>query len=61
MSRLSEILSLFEQEKVTSLRKVIKLNFRDIEEIDLLDPGKYAGVEEISLNHNNLCSLTGIE
>ena len=39
--------------------RVIKLNFRDICEIDEVDP-MYHEVNEISLNHNHLKSLDGI-
>ena len=45
----------------TSLKpKVIKLNFRDIAEIDFIDP-IYHEVNELSLNHNLLTTLDGIE
>ena len=40
--------------------KVIKLNFRDIAEIDEIDP-IFHEVNELSLNHNLLTSLSGIE
>ena len=40
--------------------KVIKLNFRDIAEIDLVD-SIYHEVNELSLNHNLLQTLDGIE
>ena len=39
---------------------MIKLNFRDIAEIDVIDP-IYHEVNELSLNHNLLTSLDGIE
>lgn len=39
--------------------KVIKLNFRDIQSIGMVNP-LYHSIEEISLNHNHLSSLDGI-
>ena len=39
--------------------KVIKLNFREICEIDEVDP-MYHDVHELSLNHNHLTKLDGI-
>jgi len=40
--------------------KVIKLNFRDICQIDGVS-ALYSDVQELSLNHNQLKSLDGIE
>lgn len=72
-SKLSDILKLFawnnpkqqkgdlKSPKGGPLRpKVIKLNFRDIGKIDLVDP-IYHDIVELSLNHNHLRSLDGIE
>jgi Leucine-rich repeat (LRR) protein len=39
---------------------VIKLNFRDISKIGSVDP-LYHEVEELSLNHNHLKTLDGIQ
>ena len=39
---------------------MIKLNFRDICEIDGVD-GSYHDIQELSLNHNHLRSLDGVE
>ena len=39
---------------------MIKLNFRDIAEIDFIEP-MYHEVNELSLNHNLLTTLDGIE
>lgn len=40
--------------------KVIKLNFRDIKEIDTVSSSYYQ-IQELSLNHNHLRSLDRIE
>ena len=75
-SKLSDILKLFawgatgsskgpsrraSPSKQTALKpKVIKLNFRDICEIDVVD-ALYHDIQELSLNHNHLDSLEGIQ
>ena len=40
--------------------KVIKLNFRDICQIDKVNPS-YLEIHELSLNHNHLQTLDGVE
>ena len=63
MSRLSDILKLFNwgpSAKLHNKPTVIKLNFRDIRVIDRVDD-IYSSIKELSLNHNHLTSLDGIE
>ena len=68
-SKLSDILKLFawsggnppNSSSASHLKpKVIKLNFRDICQIDMVD-SSYHDIHELSLNHNHLQSLDGIE
>ena len=68
-SKLSDILKLFafnggnppNSSSASHLKpKVIKLNFRDICEIDMVG-SSYHEIHELSLNHNHLQSLDGIE
>lgn len=63
MSKLSDILKLFSwgpASKIQNQPTVIKLNFRDICIIDRVDD-MYSSIKELSLNHNHLTSLNGIE
>ena len=61
MSELSAILRLFHLPgKQATLPKTIKLNFRDIRSIGTVDQ-LYHQVEDLSLNHNLLTNLQGIE
>jgi hypothetical protein len=61
MSNLGDILRLFQvQSQYQTQPKVIKLNFRDIKVIGIVDP-LYHNIEELSLNHNHLANLDGIE
>lgn len=54
MSNLGDILRLFQiQSQYQTKPKVIKLNFRDIRVIGIVDP-LYHNIEELSLNHNHL-------
>ena len=62
MSRLSDILKLFSwgpSNKTQPSPTVIKLNFRDVNTIDKVDE-IYADIKELSLNHNHLTTLDGI-
>ena len=60
MSRLSDLLNVFapvQSYSGTKKPKSIKLNFRNISEIDNLPPKQletYKDIEELSLNHNKL-------
>jgi Leucine-rich repeat (LRR) protein len=61
MSNLADILRLFQfPSSAQKQPKVIKLNFRDIKFIGHIDP-LYHPIEELSLNHNHLESLEGIQ
>ena len=61
MSNLGDILRLFQiPAQYQAQPKVIKLNFRDIQQIGAIDP-IYHQIEELSLNHNHLVTLDGIE
>ena len=65
MSKLSQILSVFaprpfDQQLGMKKPKSLKLNFRNIAEIDALKAGQlevYKHIEELSLNHNKLADL----
>ena len=61
MSELADILRLFRwpSHLAQERPRVIKLNFRDIGRIGVVD-SFYHFVEELSLNHNHLTSLDGI-
>ena len=63
MSKLSDILKLFNWGPTTKslpVPTVIKLNFRDISIIDKVD-SIYTNIKELSLNHNHLKNLNGIQ